>query len=115
MVDFNGRVASGGDCLFRSRSGGSDEACDGRAVVDVLVHGYIYGSEIARGVDVFKMVPNKFITQAEIDASNQVHFDELNVQNQPKVTWRCELCGGARVSRSVDAGECSSRGSGWRR
>jgi hypothetical protein len=32
-------------------------------------------------------VPNKYITQNEIDASNQVHFDELNVQNQPKITW----------------------------
>ena len=50
-------------------------------------NGYIYGSEIARGVDVFKLVPNKFLTQNEIDASNQVHFDELNVQNQPKITW----------------------------
>ena len=50
-------------------------------------NGYIYGSEIARGVDVFKMVPSKFLTQREIDAANQVHFDELNVQNQPKITW----------------------------
>jgi len=50
-------------------------------------NGYIYGSEIARGVDVFKLVPSKFITQNEINAANQVHFDELNVQNQPKITW----------------------------
>jgi len=50
-------------------------------------NGYIYGSEIARGVDVFKLVPNKFITQNEIDAANQVHFNELNVQNQPQITW----------------------------
>lgn len=50
-------------------------------------NGYIYGSEIARGVDVLKLVPNKFITQNEIDAANQVHFAELNVQNQPKITW----------------------------
>jgi hypothetical protein len=50
-------------------------------------NGYIYGSEIARGVDVFKLVPNKYITQNEIDASNQVHFDELNVQDQPKIVW----------------------------
>ena len=50
-------------------------------------NGYIYGSEIARGVDVFKLVPNQFITQNEIDAAGQVHFDELNVQNQPKITW----------------------------
>jgi hypothetical protein len=32
-------------------------------------------------------VPSKFVTQNEIDAANQVHFDELNVQNQPKITW----------------------------
>jgi len=50
-------------------------------------NGYIYSSEITRGVDVLKMVPSKFITQAEIDAANQVHFDELNVQNQPHVAW----------------------------
>jgi hypothetical protein len=50
-------------------------------------NGYIYGSEIARGVDVFKLVPSKYITQNEIDAANEVHFDELNVQNQPKITW----------------------------
>jgi hypothetical protein len=36
---------------------------------------------------VFKLAPSKFITQNEIDAANQVHFDELNVQNQPKITW----------------------------
>ena len=50
-------------------------------------NGTIYGSEIARGLDAFKLVPTKFMTQNEIDASNQVHFDVLNVQNQPKVVW----------------------------
>lgn len=50
-------------------------------------NGYIYGSEIARGVDVFKLVPTKYLTQNEIDAANQVHLAELNVQNQPKITW----------------------------
>ncbi|HWC97054.1 MAG TPA: hypothetical protein VG456_09900, partial [Candidatus Sulfopaludibacter sp.] len=50
-------------------------------------NGYIYGSEIARGVDVFRMMPSKFLTQEEIDATNQVHFDVLNVQSQPKIVW----------------------------
>jgi hypothetical protein len=50
-------------------------------------NGYIYSSEIARGVDVLRMVPTKYVTQNEIDAANQVHFDELNVQNQPKIVW----------------------------
>jgi hypothetical protein len=50
-------------------------------------NGYIYGSEIARGVDVFKLTPSKFLTQNEIDAANQIHYEELNVQNQPKIVW----------------------------
>jgi hypothetical protein len=50
-------------------------------------NGYIYGSEIARGVDVFKLVPNKYLTQNEIDAATQVKVAELNVQNQQKFVW----------------------------
>jgi hypothetical protein len=54
-------------------------------------NGYIYGSEIARGLDVFKLVPSKFLTQNEIDAANLVQFGELNVQNQQKITWPSQL------------------------
>lgn len=50
-------------------------------------NGYIYGSEIARGLDLFKLTPTKDLTQNEIDAANLVHFDTLNVQDQPQVTW----------------------------
>jgi hypothetical protein len=50
-------------------------------------NGYIYGSEIARGVDVFKLVPNKYLTQNEIDAASQVQAAQLNVQNQEKFAW----------------------------
>ncbi len=54
-------------------------------------NGYIYGSEIARGLDVFKLVPTKDLTQNEIDAANLIKFTELNVQNQPKITWPSHL------------------------
>src|SRR5580700_7755793 len=54
-------------------------------------NGYIYGSEIARGLDVFKLVPSKFLTQNEIDAANLVQFSELNVQSQQKITWPSRL------------------------
>jgi hypothetical protein len=54
-------------------------------------NGYIYGSEIARGLDVLKLVPSQFLTQNEIDAANLVQFNELNVQNQPKITWPARL------------------------
>jgi hypothetical protein len=50
-------------------------------------NGYIYDSEIARGVDVFKLVPNQYLTQNEIDAASQIQVAELNVQNQQKFIW----------------------------
>jgi hypothetical protein len=54
-------------------------------------NGYIYGSEIARGLDVFKLTPTRFLTQNEIDAANAVHFAALNVQNQQKIEWPSTL------------------------
>src|SRR5262249_53308491 len=48
-------------------------------------NGYIYGSEIARGLDVFELTPTQFLTQNEIDAAKTVHTRELNVQNQQKI------------------------------
>ena len=50
-------------------------------------NGYIYGSEMARGTDVLKLVPTKYLTQNEIDAAAQVHFAELNVQDQPHIDY----------------------------
>jgi hypothetical protein len=54
-------------------------------------NGYIYGSEIARGLDVFELTPSKFLTQNEIDAAKAVRVAELNVQNQQKVDWPAQL------------------------
>ncbi len=50
-------------------------------------NGYIYGSEIARGLDVFKLTPTADLTQNEIDAANLVRFDRYNPQSQPKLVW----------------------------
>ncbi|MEP6945062.1 MAG: hypothetical protein ABJA02_04035 [Acidobacteriota bacterium] len=50
-------------------------------------NGRIYGSEIARGLDVFELTPSKFLTQNEIDAAKTVQVAELNVQNQQKIEW----------------------------
>jgi hypothetical protein len=54
-------------------------------------NGYIYGSEIARGLDVFELTPSKFLTQNEIDAAKTIHVPELNVQNQQKLEWPAQL------------------------
>src|SRR5271155_1797811 len=50
-------------------------------------NGYIYGSEIARGTDVLKLVPTKDLTQNEIDAAAQIKLPELNVQDQPHIDY----------------------------
>jgi hypothetical protein len=50
-------------------------------------NGHIYGSEIARGIDVFTLQPSPYLSQNEIDAANLVHWDRLNPQMQTKVTW----------------------------
>jgi hypothetical protein len=54
-------------------------------------NGYIYGSEIARGLDVFQLTPTKFLTQNEIDAAKTVQLADLNVQNQQKIEWPAKL------------------------
>ena len=54
-------------------------------------NGCIYGSEIARGLDVFELTPTKFLTQNEIDAAKTVRVAELNVQNQQRIDWPAKL------------------------
>jgi hypothetical protein len=50
-------------------------------------NGYIVSSEIGRGLDVFELLPSGLLSQNEIDAAKLVHFDYLNVQDQPKLVW----------------------------
>ncbi len=50
-------------------------------------NGYIYNSEIARGLDVFELVPSEFLTANEIAAANTVQLDYLNAQGQPTYKW----------------------------
>jgi hypothetical protein len=50
-------------------------------------NGHIYGSEIFRGFDVFRLVPTEALSQNEIDAAALVVSKELNVQHQSQLTW----------------------------
>ena len=50
-------------------------------------NGYIVSSEIARGLDILELQPSAFLSQNEIDAAKLIHFDFLNVQDQPKLVW----------------------------
>lgn len=54
-------------------------------------NGYIYASEIARGLDIFELTPTKFLTQNEINAARTVKVNELNVQSQQKLEWPSSL------------------------
>ena len=50
-------------------------------------NGHIYGSEIARGIDVFSLKPSQYLTQNEIDAASLVRSGEFNPQEQAKISW----------------------------
>jgi len=50
-------------------------------------NGYMYSSEIGRGLDVFELQPSAYLTQNEIDAAKLVKLDYFNAQGQPKLVW----------------------------
>ena len=50
-------------------------------------NGEIIGSEIARGVDVFGLLPSEHLSEAEIAAAGEVQVDEFNPQHQQAITW----------------------------
>ena len=50
-------------------------------------NGYIYSSEIARGLDIFELTPSPLLSQNEIDAAKLVRFEYLNAQDQQKLVW----------------------------
>jgi hypothetical protein len=50
-------------------------------------NGHIYGSEIARGLDVLALTPSEHLAQAEVDAAALVRLDLLNAQHQPELIW----------------------------
>ena len=50
-------------------------------------NGYIYGTEIARGLDVFRLTPSEYLSQDEIDAATLSQTQSFNPQNQSRVTW----------------------------
>ncbi|MBU1347791.1 MAG: hypothetical protein KKA16_12695 [Alphaproteobacteria bacterium] len=51
------------------------------------LNGRVYSSEIARGVDVLKLVPNDQLSAAEIAAAEAVMSDTINPQTQTKIEW----------------------------
>jgi hypothetical protein len=54
-------------------------------------NGKVYGSEIARGLDIFELTPTENLTQNEIDAAKAVQQSLLNVQTQERLKWPNKL------------------------
>ena len=54
-------------------------------------NGFIYGAEISRGFDVFRLVPSEHLSQNEIDAAAEVRMTVFNTQHQPKIVWEPTL------------------------
>jgi hypothetical protein len=50
-------------------------------------NGLIVSSEIARGLDIYELLPSGLISQNELDAAKTVRFDYLNAQEQRKMVW----------------------------
>jgi hypothetical protein len=77
-------------------------------------NGLIVNSEIARGLDIFELVPSEHLSQNEIDAAKSVRFEYLNPQGQPQYTWAPSFAVVALVRRSAGArgGLSSARADG---
>ena len=50
-------------------------------------NGHIYGSEIARGIDVFSLKPSEYLSQNEIEAAGLIRSTEFNAQDQTRPVW----------------------------
>ena len=50
-------------------------------------NGRIYGSEIARGMDILRLVPSEYLSAAEIAAAEAVQADVINPQTQTRIVW----------------------------
>jgi hypothetical protein len=50
-------------------------------------NGYIYSSELSRGLDILELQPSELLSQNEIEAAKLVRMEEYNPQMQPKIVW----------------------------
>jgi hypothetical protein len=54
-------------------------------------NGHIYGSEIARGLDVLRLTPSEHLSRNEIEAANLVRLEQFNPQHQPRKAWPASI------------------------
>jgi hypothetical protein len=93
-------------------------------------NGVIVSSEIARGLDIFELLPSGLLTQNEIDAAKTVRFTHFNTQAQQKFVWppsfplakayldqleRSNGLSAARIQATRDALDAAEKAGGSRR
>jgi hypothetical protein len=72
-------------------------------------NGFIYGSEIARGVDVLRLTPSEYLSQNEIEAASLVQSNEVNTQQQRRIAWpKSPVVARAYVDQLVRSGAIPS-------
>lgn len=89
-------------------------------------NGYIYSSELSRGLDVLELTPSEHLSENELAAARLVTMEEYNPQSQPKLVWppafpvvrsyldQLERNGGlpaartAEISQALDAAEAAT-------
>jgi hypothetical protein len=54
-------------------------------------NGLVWGSEIARGLDVLELLPSEYLTENELAAAQLVRSMEFNPQMQPQMRWRADF------------------------
>jgi hypothetical protein len=50
-------------------------------------NGYIYSSELSRGLDILEMIPTEHLSENELAAAKLVTMEEYNPQAQQKLVW----------------------------
>ena len=50
-------------------------------------NGLVYATEMARGLDVFRLLPSEHLTENEIEAAKLVRMEAFNPQTQTRLSW----------------------------
>lgn len=87
VIDFTDPLKPVEVAYFDRGPIGADRLVMGGVWSAYWFNGRVYGSEIARGLDVLKLTPNDQLSAAEIAAAETVRADVINPQTQMRFGW----------------------------
>ena len=71
-------------------------------------NGTVFGSEIARGFDAFRLLPSEHMSENEIAAAGEAQLEQFNAQHQTRFTWAPSFnVAGSYFDQAVRSGELS--------